>query len=146
LLYLGAMQNGAAPVDQDLDTLIQYLVGFCSDLLEKYGEFYPVGAYIDVSRGLIPLGVYDGDEAPESEKLIARYEEVFIRQATEGTALAWAVAWDARVSSGDYPGGTDAVAIKTFHAHRGQQVQYLFPYSLKNKVAEFADNWWAEYL
>jgi hypothetical protein len=140
------MQQDAAPVEKDIDTLIQYLIGFCSDLLEKYGEFYPIGAYIDVSRGLIPLGVYDGDEAPESEKLIARYEEVFSRQATEGTALAWAIAYDANVTSDDYPEGTDAVAIRTFHAHCDKQVQYLFPYSLKNTVAEFADNWWAEYV
>jgi hypothetical protein len=140
------MQQDTAPVEQDIDTLIQYLIGFCSGLLEKYGEFYPIGAYIDVSRELIPLGVYDGDEAPESDKLIARYEEVFGRQATEGTALAWAIAYDARVRSEDYPEGTDAVAIKTFHAHREQQVQYLFPYTLQNDVAYFAENWWAEYI
>jgi hypothetical protein len=134
----------SAHIDQHIDTLIQYLVGFTSDLLEKYGEFFPVGAYLDVSGGLIPLGVYEGNEQPESDALITRYEEVFSRQVTEGTALAWAIAFDARVSGEAYPEGTDAVIVRTFHTQRGDQVQYVFPYTIREGETEFKEDWWGE--
>ncbi|TCJ13244.1 hypothetical protein EPD60_12670 [Flaviaesturariibacter flavus] len=138
-------QPNEARIEQDLNELIQYLVGFCADLIEKYGEFFPVGAYLDVSGGLVPLGVYEGNEQPESAAVIAQYQKVFGKLVAQGSATAWAIAWDARVTGENYPEGTDAVVLDTWHGLAKRQVQYTFPYHLEEGIATFPDNWWGVY-
>lgn len=138
--------NNASRVEADLNLLLQYLVGFGSDLLEKYGEFFPVGAYIDISGELVPLAVYDGDERPDSETVIGQLQQEFYERVQSGHAMAWAVAFDARVQSEEFPEGTDAVVANTFHTLAEKQLQYAFPYTMENGAANFAENWWATYV
>ncbi|TCZ74864.1 hypothetical protein [Flaviaesturariibacter aridisoli] len=138
--------NNATRVEEDLNMLLQYLVGFGSELLEKYGEFFPVGAYIDVSGELVPLAVYDGEEKPDSEMVIAQLQQEFYNRVQAGNALAWAVAFDAQVESEEYPKGTDAVVANTFHTLAEKQLQYTFPYVLTEGNAEFAEDWWFTYV
>jgi len=132
-------------VEQDLDQLIRYTVGFCAELLEKYGETFPVGAYIDVSRQLVPVNVVEGDEQPDSEEMIDRFKSLFGRLISEGHAMAWAVCWDAEVTSDTYPEGTDALVLTTHHTRSEQQIEYTFPYTLNSGAAEFGEEWWGNY-
>ncbi|RYD96701.1 MAG: hypothetical protein EOP50_06370 [Sphingobacteriales bacterium] len=138
--------NNATRVEEDLNLLLQYLVGFGSDLLEQYGEFFPVGAYLDLTGEVVPLAVYDGEDKPDAEMVIGRLQQEFYERVQKGNAMAWAVAFDARVQSEEYPEGTDAVVVNTFHTLAEKQVQYTFPYELEEGSAEFAENWWATYV
>ncbi|GAB4092800.1 hypothetical protein [Flaviaesturariibacter terrae] len=138
--------NNAARVEEDLNTLLQYLVGFGADLLEKYGEFFPLGAYIDVSGEVVPLTVYDGEERPDSELVIGQLQQEFYNRVQSGNAMAWAVAFDAVVTSEEFPEGTDAIVVNSFHTLAEKQLQYTFPYSNDDGNTSFDEKWWATYV
>lgn len=129
-------------VEKEINELLQYCIGFGSELLEKYGEFFPIGAYVGVTGEIVPLAVYDGEDRPDSEIAIGQLQHEFHQRILSGHAMGWAVAFDARVTSAEYPEGTDAVVVNTVHALADQQLQYTFPYHLEDGVAEFAENWW----
>ncbi|RYY38657.1 MAG: hypothetical protein EOO08_13695 [Chitinophagaceae bacterium] len=133
-------------VEQDLNLLVQYLVGFGSDLLERFGEFFPVGAYLDLTGEIVPLAVQGDNERPDSEEVIGQLKEEFYRLVQSGHARAWAIAFDARIQSAEYPDGNDAVVAQTFHSLAEKQLQYTFPYILVEGSADFAENWWATYV
>jgi hypothetical protein len=131
-------------IDQDIDQLIQFTIGFATSMLEKHGEFYPVGAYLDMMRQLLPVGVHEGDDFPDSNDLIGSYEKMFGAESMNGHLLAWVIAFDATVQRGEEAAPTDAIIVNSFHTRREEQPRYVFPYKIENGTVEIDEDWWAE--
>ena len=128
-------------IEQHMDLLIQHSISFASELLGNYKEFYPFAAFVDLTGGLIPIAVDSEEEYPDTEALIAEYERIFADMTQQQSVLAWSIAIDASVTNKEYPRGTDAIAIKTWHGSRKEQILYFFPYSLGTDIVNIGEGW-----
>ena len=127
--------------DQEIGQLIQYSVSFADEALSKYGEFYPFASYVGPIGELVPIGIYSGNEFPDSNDLIAEFETLFEQRKVRGEIVAYAIAIDVRITNQKFPQSTDAIAIKTYHMQREQQVTYYYPYEKLEKNIQILEGW-----
>src|SRR5580692_5301967 len=82
----------------EMDSLLEALLRFAQEMLEKRGEFYPVGAVID-SEGQLRLVADDvGQERPDSSAVIEGLYDGLRNQATAGEIRGSAVCADVLVT------------------------------------------------
>jgi hypothetical protein len=60
---------------QKIKELTQFMLGQAKALLEKADEFYPFGAAIDKNENINAVGVYWGEENPDSSEVLTRLEQ-----------------------------------------------------------------------
>lgn len=65
----------------EMDSLLEALLRFAQEMLEKRGEFYPVGAVIDSDRQLQLVAADVGEERPDSSAVIDGLYDGFRNQA-----------------------------------------------------------------
>ena len=120
---------GIAPRDE-MDSLLDTLLGFAKQQLEKRGEFFPFAASVDSSGALGMVAVDLGDEHPESADVIDALYGALSRSAAEGAIRAAGVCADVLVTP---PGSSDKTdAIKTWLEHADSDpVEVFLPYSKK---------------
>ncbi len=83
---------------EKLDELYGIILNMACFLLEKSGEFFPICSVVKPDGVVTHLAVYDGDEHPESAKVIGELENVLRNQAAADEILASAIAIDSRVT------------------------------------------------
>ena len=109
-------------------------------LLIEQGEFYPLGAYIDLHGKFTYSSFYDGEEFPLSNTVIENLKTHFERQFQADAIRAYAVTYDSRVTSDDFPNSIDCITIYIKHNDFATTAFY-FPYRLGNKKIVFYDHW-----
>lgn len=127
--------------DREIGQLIQYSVGFADEALSKYGEFYPFASYVGPIGELVPIGIHSGNEFPDSNDLIAEFETLFEQSKLRGEIVAYAIAIDVRITNQKFPQSTDAIAIKTYHKKREQQITYYYPYEKFADKVQILEGW-----
>jgi hypothetical protein len=112
----------------DLEKLLNALLPFAQQMLQKHGEFYPFGASMQADGTISMIGAQvDGNEFPESAEVIALLEEGFRTGAKDGKIKALGMCTDVRVV---VPGGsekTDAIQANLEHSEAGA-VSVFLPY------------------
>ncbi len=122
--------------------MIDYSVGFAESLLTDSGEFFPFGAKIYLSGELKPVGYYEEDEFPESQKVIDVLSTVFEKELNGKVIRSYCIAYDVRVTNEDFPTPTDAIVILFKHMDLNCELNYYYPYKLKeNSGIEFLEPW-----
>ncbi len=123
---------------------IQELINHCHEMAEKLlldqGEFYPLGAYIDIQGEFSYISFHDGDEFPLSNTVIENLQNYFEKQLQEEAIRAYAVTYDSRVTSDDFPDSIDCVTIYIKHIDFATTTFY-YPYRLKNNEIDFYEPW-----
>lgn len=127
--------------NKEIEQLIQYSVGFADEALGKYGEFYPFAAYVGPVGELVPIGIHSGKEFPDSNDLIGEFETLFEQRKAQGEIVAYAIAIDVHIANLRFPQSTDAIAIRTYHMQRQQQMTYYFPYQRQGKTVQTFEGW-----
>ncbi len=87
---------------EDLNVLLNALLPFAQQTLEKHGEFFPFGAVLAATGSVEMVGADLGTERPPSTQLIELLRAGFRSRAQEGTIRAAGLCYNANISS---PGG-----------------------------------------
>ena len=127
---------------EDFERLIDSTFPFVKDLLKKHGEFFPLASVIDKRDSIAQVGTYDGNEQPESDKVIADLKIGLREGAKKGEYKAIAIFYDVRVIDPKTNQKTDAVAVFVENKKDTKAYKLFYPYTLtKNSVLTFAVSW-----
>lgn len=111
---------------EECEALMSILINFGTDNLKKYKEFYPYGAVILSDDTVEFTDFFDGDNHPDSQKIIDGLIEVHKGLAKDNKIKVSGIAWDGRVT--DENGNiTDAIMISLEHKDDFSVIAYL-PY------------------
>jgi len=114
----------------EMDSLLDALIPFAQQQLEKHGEFFPFAASIDSSGALAMVAVDLGDEQPASTDVIESLYEALERSAATGEIRAAGICADVRITPPGSGDQTDAIRTSIEHAE-GDPVEVLMPYAKK---------------
>lgn len=123
---------------EDTEVLLNDLVPFAEKLLVKCGEFYPVGAVLDIGGGIIHKASYTGEEHSKSQELIDLLRKGMRIDAKSGAIKAAAIAYDVRLGDGNPSGMSDAIAVALDHKD-GYSVIVGVPYRLRDGDLEIGE-------
>ena len=84
-------------VRQDYDALLQFLMPFAQQMLNKHGEFFPFGAGVNTNGEVEAHATYDGNEMPASEEVIAMLVQGFQGKARDGSIRSCGICFDGRI-------------------------------------------------
>lgn len=112
-----------------LDELYEKMVDQTFALLEKNGEFFPIGAVVKLDGETRDVITYDGREQPESQTVIDELTQVFQEQALAGEIIASAIAFDARIRSSETGKAVDTIITRIRATGYARDV--AMPYLLK---------------
>jgi len=112
----------------EMDSLLDMLLPFAQQQLEKHGEFFPFAASIDSSGALAMVGVDLGDEHPASTDVIDSLYEALARLAASGEIRAAGICADVRIPPPGSAEQTDAIRTSIEHAE-GDPVEVFLPYT-----------------
>jgi len=80
---------------EEAEVLLNVMLPFAEQQLQKHGEFFPFAAAMLTNGQVQMLATYDGNEHPESQKVMDDIEEAFVRGANnneyKATGLAYMV-------------------------------------------------------
>jgi hypothetical protein len=128
-------------VKKDFQELIGYCQSFAEYLLKEQQEFYPFAAYLSPSGELCPVAIYEGDEFPLSENVMTSLEATLEKRKANQELLAYAIAYDCKVTNQDFPESIDAIAVRVVHKEDERQVNYYFPYRVQETGVEILEGW-----
>jgi hypothetical protein len=98
-------------VRPDLDDLLNALLPFAKQMLEKYGEFIPFAAVMSSTGEIASVAGDIGNEHPDSQEVIDFLTGVFQRQALAGEIKACGICIDSRVIPPGQTEKTDAIRM-----------------------------------
>ncbi|PWV56222.1 hypothetical protein [Chitinophaga sp. S165] len=113
----------------NIDSLRKLIIDQATAFLKEAGEFYPFGAAMDKNDELRPIGIYWGEEHPDSKEMIDRLSEALWNGIVRGDYKMAAMGIDVYISDDSSNGKTSAVEIRVVH-HDGKVVRYYLPYKL----------------
>jgi hypothetical protein len=123
---------------EECEQVMNFLIPFAQQMLEKHGEFFPLGAAMQADGKIAALPTDVGDEHPPSQRIIDSLTQVFRRGAKEGKYRATGLAYGIRTVPPGSKEETDAVGVRLDHV-RGYSVVVVFPYRISpNHVVTFA--------
>ena len=111
----------------DLDDLLNALLPFAKQMLEKYGEFIPFAAAMSSTGEIASVAGDVGNEHPDSQEVIDFLTGVFQRQALAGEIKACGICIDSRVIPAGQTEKTDAILARLEHKD-GEAVDVYLPY------------------
>jgi len=111
----------------DLDALLNALLPFAKQMLERRGEFCPFGATMTSGGEIVAHGADAGKERPMSQELIDVLMQAFRRQAWAGEVRAIGICMDVKTIPPGQSEKTDAVCVCLEH-HTGEAVEVFVPY------------------
>ena len=122
----------------DVEELMNSMLPFGQQMLEKHGEFIPYGAAMTSANEIVSVAGYDGDEKPLSQDIIELLKEGFRSAAEKGEYIATALFFDVRVTLPGSNEKSDAIAVALDHKEN-YSVIVLFPYQLVNSEVLFGE-------
>ena len=78
---------------EECEELMNEILPFTINCLEKYGEFFPCGAVMKNDKTITLTTSYDGDEKPESKDVIDKLENIHKKLANDNEIIASAIAY-----------------------------------------------------
>jgi hypothetical protein len=111
-----------------LDNLLNVLLPFAKQQLEKSNSFYPYAAQVENGQ-VIMVNVHLGEEYPDSNLLIDQLDAIFSEAAESGKIQAAGICLDATISDVDRD-KTDAIQIDLEHKN-GESLRIYVPYVRK---------------
>jgi len=109
------------------DELLNALLPFARQMLEKHGAFHPFGAFVDQEGKIALLGAYDGNEHPPAQTLIGMMVESLKVEAPKRGHRAIGICFDVLVSLPGHSAKTDAIQVAIEYAD-GEAVDVYLPY------------------
>ncbi len=125
---------------EECEKLMNAILPFAIQMLERYGEFYPCGAKVTDTGEIVHVGVMDEKtDHPKSQPLIDALVTQFREEARAGTCRATAIVYDVKVVLPGKDMKTDAIQVNLDHRD-GYSAEVFFPYNvgLSKKVDVFA--------
>ena len=128
------MQDDRPPDRRQLDDILDALLPFAHQLLEKHGEFFPFGAAMGHDGKVSMLAGDTGTEHPPSDEVMALIREAMRRDRDKYVAVG--LCYDVRVrTSADAP-PTDAICVSLEH-EGGMAVDVVEPYAKRANKVEY---------
>lgn len=120
-----------------LNELLNAVLPFAQQMLDKHGEFYPFAAALDPDGKVILVAGHPGEEHPVPSELRDFLEASLRQGAQEGRYTGTAVCFNATFTP---TGGTrqDVVAVELEH-ESGDAVTVYLPYSEKAGEMQYGD-------
>jgi hypothetical protein len=112
----------------EMDSLLDMLLPFAQQQLEKHSEFFPFAGSIDSSGALATVAVDLGEERPASTDVIDSLYEALARSAASGEIRAAGICADVRITPPGSGDQTDAIRTSIEHAE-GDPVEVYMPYA-----------------
>jgi hypothetical protein len=123
----------------EMDSLLDMLLPFAQQQLEKHGEFFPFAASIDSSGTPAMVAVDLGDEHPASTDVIDSLYEALARSAASGEIRAGGLCADVRITPPESGDQTNAIRTSIEHAE-GDPVEVFMPYAkTRMRAFQFGD-------
>lgn len=116
---------------EEAELLLGAVLPFAEQQLQKYGEFFPFSAML-VNGEIQMLTTYDGDEHPESQKVIDDTEQMLTRRAKNGECEATALVYTAFIRNPETGKKEDAVCVNLDHKD-DYTVTVVYTYLLDEK-------------
>ena len=113
---------------EDLNALLDSLLPFAQQMLNKSGEFFPFGAVVIVRGGLEMVGADTGTERPPSKEVMELLLGGFRCRARDATIRASGMCYNAGISS---PSGAKQDAIILDLESREECARIAVPYAKK---------------
>jgi hypothetical protein len=128
--------------NNDIQKLIDYSVSFAKTSLTKFKGFYPFAAAINTDGELIPFGLYEGNDFPDSKDLSTKLEILLEKQLEDNTKRAFAVTTDVFVKRSDDEKSHDSISIKIGQSGIKEYKVYFFEYNLSDEnEVEITKSW-----
>jgi hypothetical protein len=78
------------------DNLLNVLLPFAKQTLQKYGEFFPFGAKVTTNGETVQVAGATDSERPPSQELIDMLIAGFLQEGANGEILASGICYDSR--------------------------------------------------
>ncbi len=111
----------------ELDSLLNSLLPFAQQMLQKHGEFYPFGVTMRPDGAIESLAAQVGEERPLSQTVIDMLIESYREQALAGEIIATGIGIDVRSVSAAGGERTDAILARLEHKD-GEAIEVYLPY------------------
>lgn len=115
--------------DEDVQKLVNAIVGFAYKLLVEQGEFYPFAGAMKPDGEIVGVAGHNGDDLPSSTEVIELLKEGLREGASEGAYIATVIVYDVQLSVTDEDEMPDAVVAAIDHRD-GYSQMVFFPYEL----------------
>lgn len=115
------------PERDELEALLDPLIGFAKQQLQRAGEFYPFGCTMSADGQIAMTAAHTGFEHPDSQEVIQLLAGAMRSQAAAGTIKAGGICYDIKWQPEGGP-VTDAIAVSLEHRD-GDRVLVAMPYS-----------------
>ncbi len=109
-----------------------FLLHYVEVFLKDAGEFFPIGAIMDMDRNMSSLAGFDGREQPPSEDIMTIIREGFSERVVKHSICASGLAYDVLVTDAN-GAKEDAICIELDHIDDYSIIVY-FPYLIENGV------------
>lgn len=128
--HIGTLPPMEGKPREEMDALLDILLTFGQDMLQKHGEFYPYGASIDSAGEVQFVGADVGEEHPPSGAVLEVLYDGLRRQAASGEIRAAGVCADVRVAPPGTEDPVDAISVALEHAD-AEPANVFLPYAKK---------------
>lgn len=113
--------------NEDLDTLLNAVIPLAQQMLEKYGEFYPLGASMDVQGKAGLVGVMPKSEYPQAQEIIDLLTSELLDDAANQAIRASAICFRGEAKPPGEAEKSDAICVHLEH-QSGESVAAYLPY------------------
>ncbi|MGQ0629289.1 MAG: hypothetical protein ACT4PL_14455 [Phycisphaerales bacterium] len=96
--------------------------------MNKYGEFFPIGACIDLDGKLEAVAWSDGTEQPASSDVMDGLRSVFEQKAKQNSIRACGMCWDSRIRVEEGAEPIDVVCLEA-ESNDGEACKAYVPYT-----------------
>ena len=112
---------------EDLNRLLNELLPFAKQMLDKHDEFYPFGGYVDAGGGIGHIGAWTGSEHPPSQEVLDASVRGLRAMAERGEIRASAIVVDVLTVPPGESEKRDAISVRLEHEN-GEAVVVFVPY------------------
>jgi hypothetical protein len=122
---------------EEIEQLLNYLLPFAEEKLNRDGQFYPYAAIVAADGELESVMAAEGDDPDVSDLLLALHQELRDR-AAEGSIRASGIAADVTLTDPDSGETRDAVQVELDHAET-DAVDIYVPYESAADGVKFGE-------
>lgn len=113
------MNGLSADVRVDFEKLMNVLFPLAEETLNEHGEFYPVGARMNLDGTVELVASYNRNERPDSQDAIDMLREGFRQEAKDPGLRATGICYNLRTIPSGQSERVDAIAISMEHVSGG---------------------------
>ena len=123
---------------EEIEALLNFLLPFAEEMLQKNGEFYPYAAILAADGELSTVSTEMAEEHPDVGELLVSLHAHLGEQAADGSIRASGIAADVTLTDPDSGETTDAVQLELDHAD-ADAVDIYVPYESAGGGIKFGE-------